>query len=251
MTRVRRLLAVLIVVVGLAGVAVAALSGAVTTEDKGSTTHPGPIRSVDVEIDNGRVDVVGSADPDVVVDRVRHYLHGAPTISEAVADNVLRLRTHCPTFVALQCGVDVRLRVPAGATVQVRTTSGDVTVQGVSGPVAVTTSAGGVRLTGTTGAVKVATSAGSIDGTDLKSPAVDASADAGRIRLALAEPAARVDLRTHAGSIDLALPAAPGGYRVDAKTGAGKANVSVAQDPTSARAVTARTGAGGIRIHNR
>jgi Putative adhesin len=247
----RRLLALLIIVVGLAGVAVALLSDAVTTEDRGSTTHPGPIRSVVVAIDAGRVDVVGSADPDAKVDRVRHYLHGAPTISETVSDGVLRLAADCPRFIALQCRVDVRLQIPVGATVQVRTDKGDVSVDGMKNMVDVTTSAGAVRLTRDAGPVKVVTSAGSIDGVDLTPPSLDASTDAGRIRVSLAEPASRVDLRTHAGSIDLALPPAPGGYRVTANTGAGKANVSVAQDPTSPRAVTARTGAGSIRIHPR
>lgn len=243
----RRLLAVLIVVVGLAAVALALLSSSLTTEDKGSTMHPGPIRSVDVQIDNGRVDVVGTAEPTATVDRVRHYLHGAPKITETVADGVLRLRTECPTFVALQCHVDLHLRVPAGAAVQVRTDRGSVSVQGTSGPVDVRTSAGAVRLTATSGAVKLATSAGAISGVDLASPSIDATADAGRIGLSLAKPAARVDLRTHAGSIDLALPVAPGGYRVTTE----KADVSVAEDPTSSRAVSARTGAGSIRIHPR
>lgn len=248
---IRRLLAVLILVVGLAAVALAALSSSLTTEDRGSTTHPGPIRSVEVDIDAGRVDVVGTTSGEAKVDRVRHYLHGAPTISETVSDGVLRLRTRCPTFVALQCRVDVRLEVPVGATVRVRTDQGDVGIEGMTNGVDVTTSAGAVRLTRSAGAVKVATSAGSIEGVDLTSPSIDASTDAGRIRMSLAEPAARVDLRTSAGSIDLALPAAPGGYRVAADTGAGKKDVTVAQDPTSARAVTARTGAGSIRIHNR
>jgi len=247
----RRLVAVLVIVVGVVGLALALLSSSLTTEDKGSTTHSGPIRAVDVQIDNGRVDVVGTSDPDATVDRVRHYLHGAPTITETVADGVLRMQTKCPTFIALQCRVDLHLRVPAGASVHVRTDRGSVSVQGTSGPVDVGTSAGAVRLTATSGAVTLATSAGAIDGVDLKAPSIDATAGAGRIKLSLAEPAARVDLRTHAGSIDLALPVAPGGYRVTTQKGAGKADVSVAQDPTSARAVSARTGAGSIRIHSR
>jgi len=248
---IRRLLAVLIIVVGLAGVALAVLSDAVTTEDRGSTTHPGPIRAVEVDVDAGRVDVVGSADPEAKVDRVRHYLHGAPTISETVSEGVLRLRTDCPRFVALQCRVDVRVQVPVGAAVQVRTGNGDVSVDGMKNMVDVTTSSGAVRLTRDAGPVKVVTSAGSIDAVDLTSPSLDASTDAGRIRMSLAEPAARVDLRTHAGSIDLALPDAPGGYRVTTNKGAGKAKVTVAQDPTSPRAITARTGAGSIRIRPR
>jgi DUF4097 and DUF4098 domain-containing protein YvlB len=111
------------------------------------------------------------------------------------------------------------------------------------------TSAGAVHLTHVSGTVRATTSAGSVNGVDLAPTALDAVTSAGSIRISLAQPAGRVDLRTGAGSVDLALPVTDGGYRVTTKTGSGKSSVTVAQDPSSGRAVSATTGAGRITIH--
>jgi len=115
----------------------------------------------------------------------------------------------------------------------------------------VATSGGAVRLSRTTGPVKVATSGGAVTGVDLAPTFLDATTSAGRVALSLAKPPARVDVHTGGGGIDLALPVTDGGYRVTTTTKSGKVGVSVAQDLTSGRAVTATTGAGGIRIHPR
>jgi hypothetical protein len=248
---IRKLLAVLVLVVGLAGVVLVEVVGSGATVDRGTSTHAGPIAGVEVEIDAGRVDVTGGTGADATVERTRHYLGKAPKIDEALVDGVLRLRVECPRFVALGCAADLRLAVPASASLRVRTQSGAVRVDGMSNGVDVSTSAGAVRLTGTAGPVRATTSAGSIDGVDLAPPFLDARTGAGSIRLSLAQPADRVDVRTDAGRIELALPDAQDGYRVTTATGAGKVDVGVAHNPASARAVTARTGAGGISIRPR
>jgi len=249
MTRTRTLLAILIVLVGAAGVGVAELTRAGATEDRGSATY-GAITGVDIQIDAGRVDVVGRAGTEARVDRVRHYLREAPGLTETAVDGVLRIRSACPKFVALGCAVDVRVEAPASATVRVRTGKGAVSVDGMVKGLDVSTSAGSVRLLRAAGPLRATTSAGSIDGIDLAPAFLDARTDAGRIRMSLAEPAARVDLRTDAGNIDLSLPG-DGGYRVMTDTAAGKVDVSVVKDLASPRAVNATTDAGSIRIHPR
>ena len=118
------------------------------------------------------------------------------------------------------------------------------------GMVEVETGAGGIRL-GTEGPVRASTSGGSVDGDDLVAGFLDPSTDAGRIRVSLAEPSARGDLRTDAGNIDLALPAASGGYRITTETAAGEVDLGLAHEPGANRAVTATTGAGNIRIRIR
>jgi DUF4097 and DUF4098 domain-containing protein YvlB len=253
MTRTRGVLVALIVLVGLAGAGVAWFAREGATVDRGVSSHPGPVRGVDVQIDAGRVDVVAGPPTasDAKVERVRHYLRTAPTITETFVDGVVRLRASCPGFVALACAVDIRVEAPAATPVRIRTGSGAVGVDGMGNGVDVATSSGAVRLTRVTGTVKAATSAGPIVGVDLAPSALDGVTSAGDIRVSLAQPASRVDLHTGGGGIDLALPVADGGYRVTTKTGSGKPAVSVAQDPSSGRAVSAQTGSGRIRIHPR
>ena len=84
----------------------------------------------------------------------------------------------------------------------------------------------------------VLTSAGKVDGVDVVAGLLNAIAGAGRIRLSMAEPAARIGLRTGAGNIHLARPRADGGHRVP-------------NDPGAVRAVNAQTGAGNVSIHDR
>jgi len=247
----RRLLAVLIILVGLAGVGVAGLSTLAPFEDRTSSTQPGPIRSVEVDVEAGRVEVVAGQADEATVERTRRYVRGTPLTSETLVDGVLRLQADCRRIVAIGCRVDYRLVVPSQVPLRIRTESGSVAVENMAGMVDVETSSGGVRLLGTRGPVRVSTSAGNVDGVDLVADFLDATTQAGRIRLSLAEPSGRVGLRTGAGNIDLALPPVDAGYRVTTETGAGKVDVSVGQDPGAARAVTATTGAGNIRIRPR
>jgi hypothetical protein len=247
----RKLLAVLIVLVGLLGVVAAGLSTFAAVKDRTVVRLAGPVRSVDIDVEAGHVDVVAGQANDATLDRRRQYIRGAPRISETLVDGVLRVKAECRRFIEVGCKVDYRVEVPGAVALQVRTKRGSVAVERMTGMVDVATSAGAVRLTSTRGPVKATTSAGNIDGTDLVAGFLDATTDAGRVRLSFSEPSARVGLQTDAGNIDVSLPNAPGGYRVVTETRAGKVDVNVAQDPTSGRAVTAKTGAGNIRIGSR
>lgn len=247
----RRVVAVLVALVGTTGVVVAGLATFAPEEDRTTFTQPGPIRDVDVEVEGGRIEVVAGAADAAGIERNRRYLLGAPTTTETLVDGTLRIRAACPRFVAVGCRVDYRLEVPVGVALRVRSDRGSVSVDDVAGMVDVGTGAGGVRLMRTQGPVRVNTSAGNVDGVDLVAAFLDATTGAGRIRLSLAEPSGRVGLRTGAGDIDLALPPAPGGYRVDADAGAGRVDLSVAQDPGAARAVIARSATGNIRVSTR
>lgn len=247
----RKLVTVLVLLVGMAGVIVAAVARFAPVEDRTVTAQPGPIRSVEVDLEAGRVEIVPGVGNEARIDRTREYLLGAPEVRETLVDGVLRIEAACEALMTLGCRVNYRLEVPAAVPVRIRTDRGSVEITDMAGMVEVETGAGDVDLTRTKGPVRATTSAGDVDGDDLVAGFLDARTDAGHIRLSLAEPSARVDLRTDAGNIDLALPAAGGGYRVTTETGAGEVDVSVENLPGANRSVTATTGGGNIRIHHR
>ncbi|HEX2118025.1 MAG TPA: DUF4097 family beta strand repeat-containing protein [Acidimicrobiales bacterium] len=247
----RKLVTVLILLVGMAGVIVAAVATFAPVEDRTVTAQPGPIRGVEVDLEAGRVEIVPGVGNEATIDRTRRYLRGAPEVSEILLDGVLRIEAACEALITLGCRVNYRLEVPAAVPVRIRTDRGSVEITDMAGMVEVETGAGDVDLTRTRGPVRATTSAGDIDGVDLVAAFLDARTDAGHVRLSLAEPSARVDLRTDAGNIDLALPPAGGGYRVTTETGAGEVDVSVENLPGANRSVTATTGGGNIRIHHR
>lgn len=248
----RRLLVVLIALVGTAAIIVAALVVFFPEKDRTTLAQPGSVRSVEVDVEVGKVEVVPGAGPEARITRTRRYLVGAPTVSESLgADGVLRVAAECRSIVAAGCAVDYRLEVPAGVPVRVRTERGSVSLVDLTGTVEVDAGAGNVRLTRTKGPVKVDTSAGNVEGVDVVAQFLDATTDAGRIRLSMAEPPGRLGLKTGAGNIDVGLPTAPGGYRVAPEAGAGKVDVTVEQNEGGSRSILATTSAGSIRIHPR
>jgi hypothetical protein len=247
----RRLLVVLIALVGTAGVVVAGLALFFPEKDRTTLAQPGPIRGLQVDVEVGKVEVVPGQSADATITRTRRYLLGAPEARESLVDGVLRIAADCDSPIAAGCAVDYRVEVPAGIPVRIRTERGSVSVTDMTGTVEVDAGAGNVRLTRTTGPVKVDTSAGNVEGIDVVAQFLDATTDAGRIRLAMAEPPGRLGLRTGAGHIDVGLPATPGGYRVAPEAGAGKVDVTVEQNEGGSRTIVATTRAGNIRVHPR
>ncbi|MGI8983060.1 MAG: hypothetical protein ACR2HM_00765 [Acidimicrobiales bacterium] len=247
----RRLLVILIALVGTAGVVVAGLALFFPEEDRTTFAQPGPVRGLEVDVEVGRVEVVPGGNGEAMITRTRRYLVGAPAAKESLVDGVLTIEARCDRLVSAGCAVDYRIEVPAGVPVRIRAGRGPVSVAEMTGMVEVTAGAGDVRLVRTRGPVKVDTSAGNLEGVDIVAQYLDAATGAGRIRLSLAEPPGRLGLTTGAGSIDVALPAVEGGYRVAADAGRGKPDISVEQNEGGSRAIIAKTRSGTIRVHPR
>ena len=117
----RKLLTVLIVVVGMAGAIVAAVATFAQVKERTVTSLPGPIRVVEIDVEAGRVEIRPGLVNEVKVDRTRRYLLGAPEAQETVVDGVLRVQVACESWLTLGCSVDYVVEVPAAVAVRVRT----------------------------------------------------------------------------------------------------------------------------------
>jgi DUF4097 and DUF4098 domain-containing protein YvlB len=79
-----------------------------------------------------------------------------------VADNVVRLRPPSAPEEQVSVTVSYEIRVPRGTTVIIQSDSGEVEVNGVTGPVAVTTDSSAVTLTRLGGSTEVKTGSGDV-----------------------------------------------------------------------------------------
>lgn len=142
------------------------------------------------------------------------------------------------------CSVAYTLEVPAGLDVSGTTENGEIDLTLVH-DVDVETSNGRVTLDGVTGTIRVATSNGRIEGSGLGGEGVEASTSNGAIELAL-DVAQDVEARTSNGSIDLTVP--DGSYQVNAETSNGGIDVTIPDDPDGEHTLDLSTSNGSVTV---
>ncbi|MFI0940610.1 hypothetical protein [Streptomyces sp. NPDC021020] len=216
----RILVGAMVAATAVAGLAACDIGKSKTATD--DTTVTQKVTSVRLDDSNGSVRVEGSAGVTTVsVHRVVRYHGDKPGATSRVDKGVLWL-SGC----GHNCGADYVVTVPAGLAVAGGTSNGAITLKGV-GTADVHTSNGKITVTGATGALKVRTSNGaiSVDGTR---GGVDAQSSNGKITVTTPAPQ---DVRAHTSNASITVTAAPGAYRVSAKTSNADKNVGIADDP--------------------
>ena len=145
------------------------------------------------------------------------------------------------------CSVKYTLEVPAGLDVSGHTENGEIDLTLVH-DVDVETSNGRITLDGVTGTIRVSTSNGRIEGSGLEGDGgIDASTSNGAIDLQL-EVAQDVEARTSNGSIDLSVP--DGSYRVNAETSNGRTDIAVPNDSSGEFTLDLSTSNGSITVES-
>ncbi|MFU8851900.1 DUF4097 family beta strand repeat-containing protein [Micromonospora sp. SL1-18] len=218
------------------------------------------ITRITVRPGSGDVTVRGSGSADVRIKRVVRYQGGQPDTRYRINGDELVLDTGCGN----RCGISWEVTVPEGVTVRgetgsgdivlsqvgavdVKLSSGDVSVTGARGDVRAETSSGNIAVVDATGAVRLRASSGRVEARRLAA-GVDAKTSSGDVTVELDQPAsARV--RAGSGNVRLAVP--DGRYRVRTNTGSGEATVGVANDPSATLLLDVSTGSGDVEISQR
>ncbi|WP_030303533.1 DUF4097 family beta strand repeat-containing protein [Streptomyces katrae] len=189
----------------------------------------------------GSVEVTPGTGPGVTIRRTVHYRGDeAPKPAHHLSAGSLTLTDDCPD----SCFVDYRLEVPASATVRLESSSGRIAVTGVSAA-DLSSSSGEVTADGITGPLKVRTSSGSITATALTGPTAELHTSSGDARVAFAKPPASVTAKTSSGDVMLTVPQAP--YEIRTVTTSGHQDTL----PTTSNApsrLSIHTTSGDIRI---
>jgi hypothetical protein len=193
----------LLVVGGAAALAV----GAIASSKPRLVTYPvtGTVVGLTFDVGDGDIVIEGGAGT-VRVRRSERYSFGHAPVTERTVDGaVLRVRSRCPTSLLGPCSVGYQVFVPDNVALDIRTTSGDVTLRGYHG------------------SARIATASGAIDIAGYCGNSLDARAGSGDIGLDAACAPPRLSLRATSGSIHAALPA--GRYDLDAESSSGSETV--------------------------
>ncbi|GGS20607.1 MULTISPECIES: DUF4097 family beta strand repeat-containing protein [Actinokineospora] len=209
------------------------------------------------------------------VRRTVHYLDEKPGATHRVEGDALILEG-CGQN---NCWIDYEVVVPQGyrlagdvasgdvtveeaESVDLRSSSGDVTVRGVSGAASVEANSGRVDLSdvgenasvlvqsgdvdlrGVAGDASVRSSSGTVTVTGVGG-AVDVEATSGDVAIGVAEP---VDVRAHAtsGRVDVTVPR--GRYRVSVEVGSGDIDCDVQHDAAATTAIDLSTSSGDVTV---
>jgi hypothetical protein len=172
-------------------------------------------------------------------------------------------------FVTGICSFSFRAVLPAGKRTYLSDGSGDLTLQGLTGPVIAASGSGNVRAGLLSGPVSLSSGSGNISGSALSGPritlkagsgnitiagvagaGVTASDGSGDIALTFTKVPSSVRVSDSSGNVTLVLPAGPVPYRVNATTASGSRTVTVPTNPAAAHVITVTDSSGNITITN-
>lgn len=200
-----------------------------------------------VELGSGDVALRRGTGPDVVLDRTIRYGLRQPRVEErSDADGVV-VKARCPAWSGFFCDVSYEIAVPDGFAVELISSSGDQTVRNLrAGQLNLELSSGEVTLQDVSGPLDVHTSSGSVRAELLRSETVAVEASSGDVELGFAAPPRRVAVQVSSGDVEVGLP--DDRYRVVTDTSSGEERVNIAVDPSADRVVELRTSSGDVNV---
>lgn len=220
-----------------------------------------------VRSSSGTITVTGTARDDIAGTAHRTWSFRQPQIVTERHGDTVELSAGCGFNLAGYCDAAFDLQVPAGTTVELRGSSGDLSATGLRGDVTLTTSSGrlavsdvvgdvaahtssgDLAIAGVTGDLDLGASSGTIDVTDADAAHVTAGNSSGDIRLDLGGDPEAVDARTSSGGIAIRLPdSGDVAYRLDLHTSSGRTSGEVRTDPNSPRTISGRTSSGDVSV---
>jgi hypothetical protein len=204
---------------------------------------------LDVQVDSGSINVVGTDAEDVTVTaRISDGLLSTAERQTIVGDR-LELRGRCPGPVSNFCDVAYTIEVPARMGVYARSENDSIRLTGVEGDIDARSNNGPVVVRGSgEGRLRLATDNGTVDGTDLRAAEVDADTDNGSVTLVFARPPTAVEATSDNGDVTVAVPDDGTAYAVDVATSRGSDAAPIRTDPSSRRTIRVRSDNGSVLI---
>jgi hypothetical protein len=191
-------------------------------------SYHGTIRHVALRLYSGDAVIVGSGSGAVEVRRTDRYAFGhAARERRSLASGTLTIASSCPRILVGSCSASYEVAVPETATVDVRTTDGNV------------------QLEGFRGSTTVRTRSGNLDAVAYCGFGLSAASRSGDLRVAAACAPQQLQLHTVSGDAVALVP--PGRYRIEA-SGARRSVTGVVQDARAPFTLDLHSAGGSVTI---
>jgi hypothetical protein len=214
-------------------------------EETQRSTVDAPQR-VRVESNSGAVEVTGTGDSAVSIERRLEWSTSRPEVTERRDGGTLVLSSKCGGLrigFFSRCDVSYKLRVPASVEIEIDSGSGKVTVHDTSGAIKVRSKSGAVSVRNATGRLDVDTNSGEISASGLGGDAV-LRTNSGELNASWASVPGSVEARTRSGDLTLTVP--PGRYEV--RDAGGDGDISVASTAGAPNVIQVDARSGDIRV---
>lgn len=235
------LLAVVIVV--LVGGSIWGTFGGRDETQRSTVDAPQKLR---VESRSGEVEVTGSGDSQVSIERRLEWSTTRPEVTEKREGGTLVLSSQCGGLrigFFSRCNVSYKLRVPASVELEIDSGSGKVTVRDTSGTIKVRSKSGAVSVRNATGRLDIGTNSGAISASGLGGEAV-LRTTSGELNASWASVPRSVDARTRSGDLTLTVP--QGQYEV--RGADSDADISVPSTAGAPNVIQVGARSGDIRV---
>jgi hypothetical protein len=172
-----------------------------------------------------------------------------PRYTETFQEQTLNISYECDLR---DCSIDYSVVVPEGVEVRAKTSSGDVEVTAMAGPVDVRTTSGDVRLTAVKGAVTVEVTSGDVTGEDLACARADISTTSGDVNLGFVTAPQEIRRRGTSGDTTILVPGDVSQgrepYAVEVRTNSGDQTINVDRSQSATRKIEVESTSGDVRI---
>lgn len=189
-------------------------------QSKHTEEYTEALSGVEVTNEIGDIELAAASGEVLEVNRESHWRGDEPEVTEAMRGDVLAIEADCDDgaftfFGSDRCEVAFDLLVPAAMDAEVRSSVGEV------------------HLDGLEGGIDVESNVGDVEGTNLRAASTDIDSDVGSVRLEYAQVLGDIDVSTETGDIEIIVPDDGTTYDVVAESSVGSQDVGIATDPGS------------------
>jgi hypothetical protein len=213
--------------------------------------RPHAVSAVEVDAGAAQVTVTTGAAGQVTMNGSLTWSVKRPKIERTWDGDTLKVHSRCDGFVdrfVQNCQVDLKLTVPAGVRLKVKTGSGPVKVRDLTGPVDLDGGSGTLNLYRLKGNVRAKVGSGTIQASQLSSPEADLDSGSGSVAAEFVAAPQRVKASTGSGSVSITVPEGTR-YQVMGGKGAGSRDIPPGlDDKNSDRILDVSSGSGSVSV---